>query len=273
MSQMTLDQHPSPVALPDARLQGAGRLPLTSQYLVSLLLTVAATLIAFVVEHLISAPNLTLIYVVPVVIAGAAFGWWPSLAAVFASVLAFDFFFTVPYFSFQIDNPSDIWAAILLLVTAGIVTSVAAESRRRALAAEQAAEQAAALQALAQVVIAARPHGEVLQAAATALNRIFRTPAVIFLQDGETLRVAATAGRPQITRAEEEAARGSLQDQLHTRAESYPFERSEFEFWPVKAPGGRGCILGLDFGRNGAERPPTPERLVDVVAAYLATTL
>jgi K+-sensing histidine kinase KdpD len=42
----------------------------------------------------VPAPGLTLIFVLPVVIAGTAFGLGPSVAAIVASVLAFDFFFT-----------------------------------------------------------------------------------------------------------------------------------------------------------------------------------
>src|SRR5262249_27566347 len=135
--------------------RAARGLPAAGQYAVSLLLVGAATVLAFVVKNLIAAPNLTLIFVLPVILAGLAFGWGPSLAAVILGVLAFDFFFTVPYFSFRITTPSDIWAAGLLLVVAAITTTVAAQSRRRAVEAALAAERAEALQKLAQVVIAA----------------------------------------------------------------------------------------------------------------------
>lgn len=248
-------------------------LPVVGQYLISLLLVGAATVLAFVVENLIAAPNLTLIFVLPVMIAGMAFGWGPSLAAVILGVLAFDFFFTAPYFSFRIYSASDIWAAGLLLVIAAITTTLAAQSRRRAVEAGRAVERAEALQALARVVIAARPRPEVLQAAAEALNEIFHAPAVIFLQEAGTLRQAAKAGGPQISAADEAAAAGALSDRLHIRAETYPYDQSEFEFWPVGAPADCGCVIGVDFTRAGGERPEKPERFVDVVSAYLAAAL
>ena len=71
-------------------------------------------------------------------------------------------------------KPSEIWAAVLLFVIASIVTSVAAQSRRRAMEAREAAERAQALQALAHTVIEGRSQSQILQAAATALHRIFR---------------------------------------------------------------------------------------------------
>lgn len=261
-----------PLASQEGRAAAPGLAPI-SQYLLSLLMVGAATLLAFVVHTLIAAPNLTLIFVLPVVIAATAFGWGPSLVAALAGVLAFDFFFTVPYFSFRISSPSDIWAAALLLVIAAIVTTVAAESRRRAVEASRAAERAEALQALAHVVIEARPRAEVIQAAATALQQIFRAPAAIFLQEAGALRRAAAAGRPEITAADEDAARGALSDRLHTRAETYPNDQARFEFWPVASPSNCVCVIGVDFTRAEGGRPEKPERFVDVVAAYLAAAL
>jgi K+-sensing histidine kinase KdpD len=258
---------------PNDRASAAPGLPATSQYVISLLMVGAATLLAFVVDNLIAAPNLTLVFVLPVVVAGTAFGWGPSLTAVIAGVLAFDFFFTVPYFSFRISSPSDIWAAALLLVIAAIVTTVAAQSRRRAIEASCAADRAEALQALAHIVIENRPRAEVVQAAAASLQQIFRAPAVIYLQEAGALRRAAAAGRLEITAADEEAARGALSDRLHTRAGTYPYDKAAFEFWPVATPSGCGCVIGVDFTRAPGERPDKPERFVDVVAAYLAVAL
>lgn len=247
--------------------------PAAWRYAIALLLVAAASALAFVAQNLIAAPNLTLIYVLPVILAGAAFGWGPALLAALTGVLAFDFFFTEPYFSFRIYSASDIWAAALLLATAAIITTVASQSRRRAVAAQRAQEQAEALQGLAQVVIEQRSRAEILEAAATALSRIFRAPSVIFVQDAAGWRRAASAGAPEITPLDEEAARGALAARLHTRAETYPYDAAEFEFWPVGAAAAGGCVLGVDFTRAEADRPEKPERFIDVVAAYLTVAL
>jgi two-component system sensor histidine kinase KdpD len=260
---------PSPNGSGPAESRG-GRLPLAAQYGLSILLVGLAALLAFVVQHLIAAPNLTLIFVLPVVVAATAFGWGPALVAAVAGVLAFDFLFTRPYYSFRITEASEIWAAALLLVIGAIVSSVAADARRRAIEANRAAEQAQALQALAHVVIEDRPRDEVLRAAATTLNRLFRAPAVVFLEEKGAFGAAAMAGAPTITPAEEEAAKGALDAHLATRSETYPFDRSEFDFWPVTTPAGCRCVVGVDFTKADGGRPPAPERWVDVVRGYLA---
>ena len=244
--------------------------PLLARYGLSLLFVAVAVVLAFVVEHLIAPPNLSLIFVLPVVAAATLLGWGPSLIAGLAGVLAYDFFFTEPKYSFEIARPADLWATALLLVIAAIVSTLAAEARRRALEARRAADQALALQALAHVVIEARPRADVVQAAAAALNRIFRVPAVIYAETAGAVRPVATAGDPVLTAAEEEAAKGALDMRHPARAEVYPYDRSTFDFWPVVSRSGARFVLGVSFGATGDDRPAAPERLVEVVGAYLA---
>jgi two-component system sensor histidine kinase KdpD len=258
-----------------ARGARAERAPqaLAIRYGVVLLLVAAATLLAAVAQQVITAPNLTLIYVLPVVIAATAFGWGPALAAALVGVLCFDFFFTEPYFSFRIYGASDIWAAALLLATAAIVATVSAQARRRAVETRRAADQAEALQALAHIVVGKGRPGEIADAAAAALQRIFRAPVVIFRDGPGALRRVASAGPLEITPLDEEAARGAMAAQLHTRAETFPYDRAEFEFWPASTPSGRRFAIGVDFTQAAAERPEAPERFIEVVAAYLSAAL
>ena len=200
----------APARIRDPRPAAPPSLPLIAQYGLALVFVALATGLAFLVQHLISAPNVTLIYVLPVIISATLFGWGPSLLAVAVGVIAFDFFFTEPYYSLTMTNPSEIWAAVLLFVIASIVTSVAAQSRRRAMEAREAAERAQALQALAHTVIEGRSQSQILQAAATALHQIFRAPAAILMQCENRFEAVATAGSAQITEADREAARGAL---------------------------------------------------------------
>lgn len=251
---------------------GARGLPILVQYGAALLLVAVATLIVFVASQVVAAPSLTLIFVIPVVIAATSFGWGPSVAAIVASILAFDFFFTQPYFTFRMTEPSEIWAAGLLLVTAAIVSTVAGQSRRRASESRRAAEQAQALQALAHAVIEDRPQQEIVQAAATALSRIFAAPAVIYSETEGRVRAEATAGEAEVSDVETEAVTSTLETRSHLRGETYPNDRSNFDFWPVATPTGR-YVLGVDFKSSAFERPSDPERFIDIVGAYVVSNL
>jgi K+-sensing histidine kinase KdpD len=264
---------PEPAPSGTADTSESRPLPAAGQYAACLLFVGVATGLGFILEPLMGAANLTLIFVLPVMAAASLFGWGPSLVATIASVLAFDFFFTEPRYSLMIASPADVWAAGLLLVIAASVSMIAAESRRRERAARWSAEQAQALQTLAHLVIHSAPTAEILPAAATTLHQIFRAPSVIFIPLAGALRPLASAGGAKITEAEEEAAKGVVDSGVRARAETYPYHKSTFDFWPVGTPDGRACVIGVSFVQPGHSRPAEPERFIEIVAAYLTTAL
>ncbi len=249
------------------------RLPVAARYAASLSLVALATAVAMSTERLVGSPNVTLLYVIPVVLAATVFGWGPSMAAVVAGVLAFDFFFTEPRYTLEIASPTDIGAAVLLLFTAAIVSAVAAEARRTAHEARQAAFRAEALRVVGHMVIEARPAADIIQAAAVSLNRIFRAPVVVLADGAGSLSPLALIGGPVVMEADERAAIGCLGSKLPSRAQIYPFPDSRIDFWPVTSRSGRQLVLGVDFTRAERSRPVAPERSVEVVAGYLALAL
>lgn len=246
------------------------RAPWVVRYTASLLMVGVAVGLGFWLKPLVTPPNLTLIFVLPVVIAATTLGWGPSLAAVVSGVLAFDFFFTEPYFQFTIASATDFWAAVLLLIVAAIVSAVAAQAQHRAETARRAAQQATALQVLAHTVIEGRPQRETQQAAGLALGQLFGAPSSVFREAAGGVELVATSAGASVTAADEEAALGAVTLQLPLRARSYPFEESHFDFWPVQTSSAGMFVLGVDFSRATDGRPAHPERLVETVGGYLA---
>jgi len=239
-------------------------------YGLSLFLTAAAGLVAFVVDQIVSTPNLSLIFVLPVIVAALSFGWGPALIAAMLGVAIDDFFFIEPRFTFRVASPSDVWALVLLLVVAAIASTVGAQSRGRALANRRAAEQAEALHSLAHAVIEAQPPSALLKIAAVALSRIFEAPAVVLAEKAGKLWPAAIGGGGEPSAADLEAAHWSLANDKPTRGESYPFDQAVFDFWPVQTPACNRLVLGVRLEGLSAGRPNDPARQVELVAAYLS---
>ena len=244
-------------------------IPTFAQYGAALLLVVVAAIIAVVASRYVPGPGLTLIFVLPVVIAGAWLGWGPSLVATAAGVLVFDFFFTQPYYSLRIEDPAEIWAASLFLITAAIVGAVSWQSRRRAFEARRAAEQAEGLHELARAIIEGKP--EVAQAAAAALARIFAAPAAVLVQENGHVKVLASWRGAKLSQADMQAAEDAVAQESSSRAQTYPHDRSTFDIWPVNAGSQQRYALAVNFGQSVYERPAAADRLMEIVAAYLAS--
>src|SRR5678810_1239249 len=67
-------------------------------------LVVLATAVGGLARNHLGEPDLVLLYLLVVVIAAARFGRGPSLLAATLSVLAFDFFFIPPYYTFLVSE-------------------------------------------------------------------------------------------------------------------------------------------------------------------------
>jgi len=242
-------------------------------YAVAFGLTALATVGGILVEQTVAIPNLSLIFVLPVVIAAVAYGWGPSVFAAVGGTLCFNFFLIEPRYTLAVEDPANVWALVWLLGVAGIVSWVAAEGRRRTLEALEAAGQAEALQALARALVAAPDQAAILNAAAEALGRLFRADAAVLVtaQSGGLEVGAATAGA-DLSPKDLEAAEWALAARLATRADAYPVEGGRFDFWPIVTPTRVEALLGVALG-GARGRPANPERLIGIVSGYLAVAL
>lgn len=242
-------------------------------YSLSLVLVAGATFAAVVVDQVVRTPNLSLIFVLPVVIAAVSFGWGPALAAALAGDLAFNFFLIEPRYTLRVDDPANVWALALLLVTAAIVSAVAAQSRRRAQLAWRAADHAIALQSLARSLVAAPDRQVIAASVAETLARLFKAPVVVLFAEGDELALAALAQGAVLSVADKEAARWALASRMPTRGGVYPVEAADYDFWPVLTQKRQQAVLGLRISGGAAGRPAEPERLVEIVSGYLAVAL
>jgi K+-sensing histidine kinase KdpD len=125
---------PSPDAPLPARADPRGRV---FGYAAALGVVAVATAVGALARHHLGEPDMVLLYLLAVVIAGARFGRGPSLLAATLSVLAFDFFFIPPTFTFLVSEKRYVLTfAIMLavsLVTSGLSLRATTEERRSSL--------------------------------------------------------------------------------------------------------------------------------------------
>jgi two-component system sensor histidine kinase KdpD len=128
-------------------------LPLQFHRLVRLLLpyaeglAITALVVAggiFIVQH-VELPNISLIFVVPVLAAAVRHGLFASLWAAALSVLAYDYFFLPPLYHFTIANPADVMALVFFLLMALVASALAARTHAQARVAQREARTTAQL--------------------------------------------------------------------------------------------------------------------------------
>lgn len=246
--------------------------PLVVGYAASIAMTAVATLLAVSIDLGIKIPNLSLIFVVPVIVAGVGFGLGPSICSAVLGALSYNFFLTEPRYSLAVDDPANIWAISLLFVVGLIVSGVAYTSGRRAIDAARARNQVVTLQGYGRDVSAAATPDRIVSLTSLVLTTIFHVPAVVMLvSEGKVISATPTAGLEELQEAEYGAALSSLAMGTVMRAGVYPTLTSRLDFWPVPTSTGKQAVIGLAFDPD--DRPAAPETLVEIVACFLTLAL
>lgn len=259
---------PEPDTLPALQLSNA---PVVVRYLVTLAMTAMATVVAVGVDSAVTIPNLSLVFVVPVLVAAVAFGLGPSLCSAIFGALAYNFFLTEPRLTLRVDDPANIWAIGLLFVVGVIASAVASTARRRADDAALGRRQAALVRSYGRELAVADTAEAIFSRTADALEALFKVPAVLMLMSESSVDLVLRRGGIEPAPIDIESARSSLTTGKVSVADVYPFDAARFDFWPVMTSAGSRAVIGLAF--DPEERPPQPGTLVEIVASLLALAL
>jgi len=256
---------------PDADPQSGSAAAKVVRYLASFAMSAVATAVAVGIDNTVTIPNLSLLFVVPVVIAGVGLGLGPSLFSAVLGALAFNFFLTEPRYSLAVDDPANIWAIGLLFIVGLIVSGVAFTSHQRATEAALLRRQASVLQGYGRDLLAADDAKAIVAITSQALAALFQVPVVVMLVTEGTVALLERIGGLEPGEAELEAARSSMATGAVVRAGVYPYLASRFDFWPVETSEGQNAVIGLAFDPD--ERPAAPDAPVDIVRGILALAL
>ena len=181
-----------------------------ARYAAAIAMTVVATIVAVGVDSKVAIPNLSLVFVVPVIVAGVSLGLGPSLCSAVLGALAFNFFLTEPRYSLVVDDVANIWAIGLLFVIGVIASGVAFTSHRRAAEAGLLRKQIDTLHGYSNDLVAADGVKALLSITSRTLAALFQVPAVVLLVDEGKVVLLEKAGDVETEESDLEAARSSL---------------------------------------------------------------
>src|SRR5262245_50866527 len=103
-----------------------------SLFLQSLLLVAVTTIGLLILDHFIALRHVTLVYLVPVVIAATKLGIVPAVIAAIAGCGATAFFFYPPIYSFRVEDPQHLIELPLFIFVAIVTGHLATNLRRQA---------------------------------------------------------------------------------------------------------------------------------------------
>lgn len=143
------------------------------------------TAASMIVQTHLDPANLTMLYLLGVVIIALQWGRGPAVLGATLGVAAFDFFFVPPRFTFAVEDTQYLLTFAGLLVVGVVISSLAGRAREQAQAARQREASTAALYALSGDLVAASSVEGIAQAVARHVAATFsREVAVLVPREG-----------------------------------------------------------------------------------------
>jgi two-component system sensor histidine kinase KdpD len=243
------------------------------RYLESMGWVAAATLLGEIIDPFISPANLVMLYLLAVVIAALRLGRGPSIAAAMLSVVAFNFFFVPPRYTFQVANPQYLITFASLLVVGLAISTLASQTREQAEAARRREAQTVTLYALSQDLAAAVGLEEIMQAVITHIGQTFDREVAVFLPEGE--RLVARGVSPGFAPDEDKYAVATWtfrQGQPAGRGTD-TLSAADARYLPLKTARGVVGVLGLKLANPEQQSTPEQRRLMEAFANQTALAI
>jgi two-component system sensor histidine kinase KdpD len=243
-------------------------------YVRSFLMVAAALGLAELINQIIEVPNLSLVFLTAILLCAILYGLGPSLFAVVLSVLAYNFFFIPPVYTFTIADPANVIALAVFLIVAVLVSNLAAHTRNQARAAADRAKITAALYAYSRKLAGIAKLDDLLWATAYQIAAMLKVRVVVLLPEGETLALrAAYPPEDEIDDADLAAARWTWTHNRTAGRDSDTLPGAKRLFLPLHTGRGSVGVLGIDRDQPGALLTPDQRRLLDALIDQTAVSV
>jgi two-component system sensor histidine kinase KdpD len=228
------------------------------QYAQSVGLVVSATLVGFPLRPFINPINLVMLYLLVVVIAAIRLGQRPAMLASFLSVVAFNYVFVPPYYTYVVSDAQFLLTFAALLVVGIVISTLTARARDQARAAQRRQAHTAALYELSRDLAAAIEPENIAQIVVTHIGQTLDCPAAVMLPQQEKLAPCFMANDFTMDGNEQAVAVWVFQHNQPAGRGTDTLAGAKNSYLPLKAAQSVIGVLGV--GVNESANPLMPEQ-------------
>ena len=239
----------------------------TRAYALALAATGAGLGLAVLLQPYTGVENADLMLLTAVVAVAVRWGLGPSLTAVLAASLSYNFFFLPPVYTFTIADPTNIAAFLLFTLVAVLVSNLAARARAVAVVAQARARSTERLFGFSRKLAACGTLDDVLWATSAQVATMLRVRVVLLLPEGAAVTVRA--GYPPEDRLDEAdlaAAQWAFDNDRPAGRAADTLPGARRLFLPMRTGRGTIGVIGLDADGTGPILTPEGRRLLDALA-------
>ena len=223
-----------------------------------------ATWIGDTIERFFDLPNVSLLYLLAVLVSAVYGGYGAAVLAAVLSALAYNFFFIDPLHTFTIAAPHEVFGFAVFIVAALIAGALASRVGEQA---NQATLRATATQALydfSRKLSGTVSADDVIWAAVTQLHAVLKRGVVFHtVTGGELALAAAWPPDTDLDVTDTTAMRWAFEKREAAGAGTGTLPSSPFQFRPLTTPSGIIGVVGIRQGEHALR--PAEEQAVRAV--------
>jgi two-component system, OmpR family, sensor histidine kinase KdpD len=245
-------------------------------YAGSAVAVVVALGVGSLIERFIGLQSISLVFLMAVLASAIAWGLWPSLFACMLSVLAFNFFFIPPIYTFTIADPENVIALFFFALVAVVVSNLTAATRRQIVSARARAKTTGELYAFSRKLAGIGTLDDLLWATAYQVSSMLKVRTVLLLSDREGGVLALASAYPPEDRlddADMAAARWCWEHNHAAGRGADTLPGGKWLFLPLHTGSGAVGVIGIDRDTPGPLLTPDERRLLDALADQTAVAI
>lgn len=247
------------------------------QYLVILALIGLITLVSKMAGGLLDLTDVAMLFLLPVLYAGAFVGVTPSIVAAVGSVLAFDIFFVPPLFHITVHDLHYLISFAVFLLVAIVTGLLASRLRRQILESSQSETRARTLYRLSQELTMVSTVDKFSKVFVQQANRMFNIDTTLYLPESDsTVKLAATSavnGEAAIEEPEAAVAAWAFEHGQTVGAGTNTLPSAKATYYPLKTEDGVIGVVGFIAEQNPAVTPLKQQEAFQAITSLATLAL
>jgi two-component system sensor histidine kinase KdpD len=231
--------------------------------------TVVTTLLGLAASDIVHAQNLSMLFLVAVILSGMICGRLSAVIAAGLSFVFYNFFFLEPLHDLSIAKPHQLFSLIIFLGVALMIGDLAGRLRDQVAQSRSQAKNTQALYEFSRKLSGTARLDDVLISSASHLHSTFGSGVVILMPDDSDLTLQA-AWPPDLTLdgTDMTAARWAYEKNERAGADTATLPQIGWQFLPIHTSNGVSGVLGLSMD----DQPGLSENDDRMVTAILDQT-
>jgi two-component system sensor histidine kinase KdpD len=234
----------------------------------------AALVVGEVLTRLTPIPNLSMVFLLAVLVTAMRFGIWPAIYASVLSFLVYNFFFIPPIYTFTVAEPYELLALVIFLVVAVVSSALAGRVREQARIAANRVRAMRRLYEFTRRLSGLATLDGVAEGAASEIHASLGRPVVVLLaQDDDVTLTAAWPPEDTLDAAAMTAARWAYNHVEPAGADTGTLPIIPWYFVPLRVGTKTLGVVGVAKEKDALPIDSEARALLDTLVEQTAAAL